>query len=91
MASSPVVVGIDVALAELVVAVLPTKATWTSVNDGAGITTLVHRLRALQPSLIVLEATGGYERAVVGALATAGLPVVVANPRHVRDFCHRRW
>jgi transposase len=86
MASSPVVVGIDVALAELVVAVRPTQTTWTSVNDDAGITTLVHRLRALRPSLIVLEATGGYERSVVGALATAGLPVVVANPRHVRDF-----
>jgi transposase len=86
MASPEVVVGIDVALAELVVAVRPTQAAWTCVNDDAGIMALVHRLRALQPSLIVLEATGGYERAVVGALATAGLPVVVANPRHVRDF-----
>jgi transposase len=86
MASPTVVVGIGVALADLVVAVRPAQATWTSANDDAGITALVHRLRALQPSLIVLEATGGYERAVVGALATAGLPVVVANPRHVRDF-----
>ena len=86
MASPDVFVGIDVALADLVVAVRPTQATWTLANDDGGITTLVHRLRALQPRLIVLEATGGYERAVVGALATAGLPVVVANPRHVRDF-----
>jgi transposase len=38
------------------------------------------------PALVVLEATGGYERAVVAAVATARLPLVVANPRQVRDF-----
>jgi transposase len=86
MASPGVVVGIDVAQAEFVVAVRPTGDAWTSVNDDAGIAALVRRLRPLQPTLIVLEATGGYERAVVGALATAGLPLVVANPRHVREF-----
>ena len=43
-------------------------------------------LRALAPALIVLEATGGYETALVAALAAASLPVVVANPRQVRDF-----
>jgi len=47
--------------------------------------TLVERLQALHPALIVLEATGGWERAVTSALATAGLPVVVVNPRQVRD------
>ena len=47
---------------------------------------LVTRCQALPPTLIVLEATGGYEAAVVAALAAAGLPVVVANPRQVRDF-----
>jgi transposase len=46
----------------------------------------VARCRALAPTLIVCEATGGYEAALVAALATAGLPVVVANPRQVRDF-----
>lgn len=86
MASPTVFVGIDVALAELVIALRPTLVTWTCKNEDADIQGLVRRLRALSPSLIVLEATGGYERAVVGALATAGLPVVVANPRHVRDF-----
>jgi transposase len=50
------------------------------------VTTLVERLQALQPTLIVLAATGGLERAVTCALATAGLPVVVVNPRQVRDF-----
>jgi transposase len=44
------------------------------------------RLTALRPTLIVLVATGGYEHLVVAALAAAGLPVVVANPRQVRDF-----
>jgi transposase len=50
------------------------------------VTALVDQLQALQPTLIVLEATGGLERLVTSALATSGLPVVVANPRQVRDF-----
>jgi transposase len=86
MASPGIVVGIDVAQAELVIAIRPTDERWTLANDDAGITVLVRRLRTLPPTLIVLEATGGYERAAVAALATAGLPVVVANPRQVRDF-----
>jgi len=55
-------------------------------NDASGVAALVDRVQALQPTLIVLEATGGLERAVTSALATAGLPVVVVNPRPVRDF-----
>jgi transposase len=55
-------------------------------NDEEGIRALTHRLGTARPALIVLEATGGYELAAVGALAAAGLPVVVVNPRHVRDF-----
>jgi transposase len=47
---------------------------------------LVERLRSIAPTLIVLEATGGYELLGVAALATAALPVVVVNPRQVRDF-----
>lgn len=47
---------------------------------------MLTRLRAAAPALVVLEATGGYERAAVAALATARLPLVVANPRQVRDF-----
>ena len=47
---------------------------------------LVDQLQALDPTLIVLEATGGLERLVTSALATAGLPVVVVNPRQARDF-----
>jgi transposase len=43
-------------------------------------------LRTIQPALIVLQATGGLEVPVAGALAAAALPVVVVNPRHARDF-----
>jgi transposase len=79
-------VGIDVAKAELVVAVLPTADSWAVPNEDGGIAALVRRLRSLGPALVVVEATGGYERALVAALATAGVPLVVANPRQVRDF-----
>jgi transposase len=79
-------VGIDVAKAELVVAVHPSHERWTVTNDERGVRTLVDRLVALAPTLIVLEATGGYELLGVAALAAAALPVVVTNPRHVRDF-----
>ena len=79
-------VGVDVAKATLEVAVRPTGDQWSAANDEAGIAALVGRLRPLAPTLIVLEATGGFETAVVAALAAAGLAVVVANPRQVRDF-----
>ena len=74
------------AKAELVVGERPSGAQWTVPNEEAGIRTLTERLLTEQPALIVLEATGGYELAAVGALAAAGLPVVVVNPRQVRDF-----
>lgn len=80
------VIGIDVAKAELVSAARPSGETWTSPNDEPGVRALVERLTMLAPTLIVLEATGGYELVCVAALAAATLPVVVVNPRHVRDF-----
>lgn len=79
-------VGIDVAKATLDVAVRPTDERWAVANDEAGIRTLVEQLRGVAPQQVVLEATGGYELAVVSALAAAALPVVVVNPRQVRDF-----
>ena len=79
-------IGIDVAKAELVVGVRPTGTGWTVGNDDAGVRDLVTRLQTLGPTLIVLEATGGYELLCVAALAAAHLPVVVVNPRQVRDF-----
>lgn len=79
-------IGIDVAKAELVIASRPSGERWTVPNEESGIRALVDRLVLAQPELIVLEATGGYELVVVAALVSAGLPVVVANPRQVRDF-----
>lgn len=79
-------VGLDVAKAELVVAVRPTGETWTVTNDDAGLRALVQALAPRAPQLIVVEATGGYEVPCVAALAAALLPVVVVNPRQVRDF-----
>lgn len=79
-------IGIDVAKLTLDVAVRPSGERYRVANGDAEIGALVARLTALRPVLIVLEATGGFEAAVVAAVATAGLPVVVANPRQVRDF-----
>jgi transposase len=80
-------VGIDVAKATLDVAVRPSKQRWQAANTPAGIATVVRRLRRSRvATLVVLEATGGYEHAVVAALAATGIGVVVANPRQVRDF-----
>ena len=79
-------IGIDVAKAELVVGVLPSGVRWTVANDERGIQALRARLAPLTPHLIVLEATGGYELALVAALVESALPVVVVNPRQVRDF-----
>lgn len=79
-------VGIDVAKAELVVSVLPALERFSVANDEHGMRTLVERLRPMHPQLIVCEATGGYELLSVAALVAAKLPVVVVNPRQVRDF-----
>ena len=84
--TSPVFVGVDVAKERLDVVIRPSGEGWSEANAEAGIAALVARLRLLGPALIVCEATGGFERAAIAALAAAGLPVVVANPRQVRDF-----
>lgn len=81
------VIGIDVAKRQLDLAERPSGARWTAMNDVGGIAGLVERLQAAGPlALIVVEATGGYEIPLVAALGAAGLPIVVVNPRQVRDF-----
>jgi transposase len=85
MAEPSIVVGIEVAKAQLASALRPPGERWTVANDAAHIAALVAPLQAVPPPRIVLEATGGSQRAVVAALATAGLPVVVAKPRQTRD------
>jgi transposase len=83
---SPIFIGIDVSKARLDVAVRPSGESESVSNDEDGIKALVKRLGEIQPTLIVLEATGGVERLVARALSSAELPVVVVNPRQVRDF-----
>ena len=77
-------IGIDVAKAQLEFADRPSGERGAVPNDEDGIHALVAHCQAA--TLVVCEATGGYEAPLVAALATAGLPVVVANPRHVLDF-----
>ena len=84
--SSGIYVGIDVSKDKLDVAVLGEKRTWQVENNPAGIAQLGQQMLDLQPELIVVEATGGYQRAVVEALFHAGLSLAVVNPARVRQF-----
>jgi transposase len=79
-------IGIDVAKSSLDIAVQPEGKAWSCLNDETEFKALVKQLQQREPKLIVLEATGGLEIPAVAALASAGLPVVVVNPRQVRDF-----
>jgi len=79
-------IGIDVAKSELVVATQPGSEPWAVPNDESGVRALVARIASLRPTLIVVEATGGFETLCVAALGAAGLPIVIVNPRQVRDF-----
>ena len=82
----PLYVGLDVSKSTLDVAIRPTGQQWQVPHTEEGIRELVAILVPMHPSLIVLEATGGYELPLVAALAGAKLPVAVVNPRQVRDF-----
>ena len=84
MRDIPCFVGMDVAKAQRDMALRPVGERWAVPNDVSGVTTLVNRLQALHPTLMVLEATGGLARAATAALATAGRPVGVVHPRQVR-------
>ncbi len=79
-------VGIDVSKARLDVHRLPSGEAFAVARDGKGLESLVERLTALDVSLIVLEATGGFETTVAAALTGAGLPLAVVNPRQIRSF-----
>jgi transposase len=84
--SSETYVGIDVSKDRLDVAVLGERQETQVKNSREGIARLVEQMQDLQPELIVVEATGGYQRAVVEALFWAGLAVAVVNPARVRQF-----
>jgi transposase len=84
--SASICVGIDVSRDRLDVHLRPSDEAFAVARDGKGLENLVERLRPLDVSLIVLEATGGFETTVAATLAGAGLPLAVVNPRQIRDF-----
>ena len=79
-------VGIDVSKSTLDVCVEPAVQTLHVAYDEAGIMQIVVRLKEVNPTLIVMEATGGLEIRIATELAGKGLPVAVINPRQARDF-----
>ena len=85
-ADQKVYVGIDVSKDWLDGTVRPTEDTWQVNQDEDGFRSLVRRLTKLRPTLIVMEASGGYKRLAAAVFGAAQLPVAVVNPRQVRDF-----
>ena len=85
-AAQEVFVGIDVSKEWFDVAVRPGHESWRGSQDEAGVATLTDRLQQLRPRLVIMEASGGYERLIAAALGASGLPIAVVNPRQVRDF-----
>ena len=81
-----VFVGIDVSKEWFDVAVRPGDERWRGSQDEAGVDALTRRLQQLRPHLVIMEASGGYERLITAVLGAAGLPITVVNPRQVRDF-----
>lgn len=83
-------VGIDISAKELVVAIGSEGPVWQIVNDDAGVAELIKRLRVEEPTLIVMEPTGGYEIPLAAALGLAKFAVAVVNARQIRDFAKAR-
>lgn len=81
-----VFVGIDVSKADLAVHIRPSEEHFQVGRDPAGLDELVQRLGPLQPAVVALEATGGFESVVAADLSAAGLPVIIVNPVQVRRF-----
>ncbi len=86
MEASAVFVGVAVSKARLDVASTGSDGAWSVANTSEGIAQLVQQLREVGPALVVMEATGGFEVPAAAALVAAEVPVVIANPRQVRDF-----
>lgn len=84
--NSETFVGIDVSKSSLELNMLPNNHSQQFCNDDRGITQLVKFLRKMDPSLIVFESTGGLEMLAVSSLVQHRLPVVIINPRQIRDF-----
>ncbi|HVZ13579.1 MAG TPA: IS110 family transposase [Bauldia sp.] len=81
-----IAVGIDVSKDRLDVAVRPGGEAFAVERNGAGLDRLIERLRQMPPTIVAVEATGGFETIVAAALGAAALPLVVVNPAQVRHF-----
>jgi transposase len=81
-----VYVGIDVSKDRLDVHILPRDEAFFVARNGKGLAELVERLRPLAPSLVAIEATGGFESTTAAAVAGAGLPLAVINPAQIRHY-----
>jgi transposase len=81
-----IIVGIDVSKQQLDIALRPGGEAFAVTRDAAGLEQLIARLSELNPHIVALEATGGYESIAAATLAAAGLPVAVVNPAQVRAF-----
>lgn len=79
-------VGIDVSKAQLDIGLGAEGDFWQAANDEAGIQAVLERLVELQPTLVVVESTGGLEWALVSELAAHQVPVALVNPGRVREF-----
>jgi transposase len=84
--ASPIFVGIDVSKASLDVHIIPAGRSFSCLNDADGCAKLIEQLAPLAVSLVVVEATGRYQRRIAADLISAQIPVAVVNPRQARDF-----
>jgi transposase len=84
--SSSVFVGIDISLKSLDPAIAGDDTTFSFFNNPEGINKLILFLKGKQPALVVVEATRGYEKALVQALHLASIPVSIVLPKRIKDF-----
>jgi transposase len=82
----PIYIGVDVSKEHLDVFISDPVAHMQVKNDDPGFREIVSRLRSASNPIVILEATGGYERKVTHFLLDAGIPTVMVNPRHAREF-----
>jgi len=87
---APVYVGIDVSAEQLAVYILPDEKSFMINTDPESLNNLAEKLGKIAPQIVILEATGGVERSAVSVLLRYHLPVVVINPRQVRDFARAK-
>ena len=83
-------VGINVSKNKLEIGVLPVDQFWKASNDEVGRQEVAERLSELEPTLVVMEASGGYETPIAIHLVAAGLRVAVMNPSQIQDFANAK-